>query len=143
MCIVYRDDDAHKKNRTKERVYPDEPRVLKQRILLAAPRRSDGRRESKRLSSQPSPLLWRLPHTTSNAMAAPLAPLTAAAVLRLGSRGLRHRILLASLRPCSSATPPHRSALPAAARRAPPPPRRFAHTLAASAATAISEGQAE
>ncbi|CAD6253583.1 unnamed protein product [Miscanthus lutarioriparius] len=81
-------------------------------------------------------------------MAAPLAPITAAAVLRLGSRGLRHRhhILLASLRPCSSAPPPHRSAVPAAARRLPtlpPPPRRLARTLAASAATAVSEGQTD
>ena len=129
-------------------------RVLEHRFFLAAPRRSDGRRESIRLSSQPSPLASASPHTTprTNAMAAPLAPLTAAAVLRLGSRGLRHRhrhrILLASLRPCSSAPQPHRSAIPAAAARRlptppPPAPRRLARTLAASAATVVSKGQTE
>ncbi|CAL4983736.1 unnamed protein product [Urochloa decumbens] len=81
-------------------------------------------------------------------MAAPLAPLTAAAALRLGSRGLRHRhrLLLASLRPYSSAPPPSPSAVPAAARRLPTPPpapRRLARTLAASAATAVSEPQTD
>jgi len=80
-------------------------------------------------------------------MAAPLAPLTAAAALRLGSRGLRHRHrVLASLRPYSSAPPAHPSAVPAAARRLPtppPPPRRLARTLAASAATAVSEPKTE
>ncbi|CAO2149469.1 unnamed protein product [Urochloa humidicola] len=81
-------------------------------------------------------------------MAAPLAPITAAAALRLGSRGLRnrHRILLASLRPYSSAPPPSPSAVPAAARRLPTPPpapRRLARTLAASAATAVSEAQTD
>ncbi|CAL4987078.1 unnamed protein product [Urochloa decumbens] len=81
-------------------------------------------------------------------MAAPLAPLTAAAALRLGSRGLRNRnrLLLASLRPYSSAAPPSPSAVPAAARRLPTPPpapRRLARTLAASAATAVSKPQTD
>ncbi|CAO2142207.1 unnamed protein product [Urochloa humidicola] len=81
-------------------------------------------------------------------MAAPLAPLTAAAALRLGSRGLRNRhcLLLASLRPYSSAPRPSPSAVPAAARRLPTPPpapRHLARTLAASAATAVSEPQTD
>jgi hypothetical protein len=79
-------------------------------------------------------------------MAAPLAPLTAAAALRLGGRGLRSRqrlLLLASLRPYSSAPPSPASAVPSAAHRLPTPPpapRRLARTLAA---TAVSEPQTE
>ncbi|TVU03063.1 hypothetical protein EJB05_51391, partial [Eragrostis curvula] len=74
-------------------------------------------------------------------MAAPLAPLTAAAALRLG-RGHRPRLLLlASLRPYSAPPTPRPPAVPARRIPSPQPPRRLARPLAASAATAVSDTQ--
>uniref|UniRef100_A0A0A9DQS8 Uncharacterized protein n=1 Tax=Arundo donax TaxID=35708 RepID=A0A0A9DQS8_ARUDO len=73
-------------------------------------------------------------------MAAPLAPLTAAAALGFGRGHGPRLLLLASLRPyTASASRP--SAVPAARRLPPPPPRRLARPLAASAAAAVSETQ--
>jgi hypothetical protein len=92
-----------------------------------------------------SSLHHRTPLTPENAMAAPLAPLTAAAALRVG-RGYRPRLLLlASLRPYSAPPAPGPPAVPAARRPLPPPPppRRHARSLAASAATTVSYTQTE
>ncbi|GJN25230.1 hypothetical protein PR202_gb13030 [Eleusine coracana subsp. coracana] len=73
-------------------------------------------------------------------MAAPLAPLTAAAALRVG-RGHRPRLLLlATLRPYSAPPTPRPPGVPAARRLPhPAPPRRHTRPLAASAATALSD----